>query len=461
MGISLDGLSSGLDTTSLIAKLMQAEAQPQALLKSQVTTVGNKITAFQNLNSKLAALATLAGSAAKAGALEVYTATSSSTAVTAATSAGASTGELQVVVSALAQSQVGVSAAMATWPSPPTITIVGHSGTPVEITPASGSIDDVVSAINSSSAGVRASKVASGTDPITGDKLYRIQFSSIASGADSAFSVYQGSAADVAASTATNVLTAPGAAVIKTAQDAKVTLWAGTAAEQVIDSATNTFSDLLPGLSVTVSAVSTAPVTIGISRDTNQVSGLASKLVDTLNGIFSYISAQSTSASTAAAGGTTTVKSGVFGGDSTVRTVNDRVLTAATAPVNGHSPSEYGINITRDGTIVFDADKFTAALTADPTTVNAAISTIATRVAAAATDASDKYTGSITTKITGGQSQVKTLNSQIDAWDIRLASKQKTLESTYSSMEVMMNKLKSQQSNIMSQLAGLSTSTGN
>jgi flagellar hook-associated protein 2 len=458
MGISLDGLSSGLDTTTLITTLMTAEAQPQTLLKNQVTSTNTEITALQSLNTRIAALADTATAQAKPGALDVYTASSSSTAVTATTSAGASAGELQVIVSALARNQVGVSAAMAQWPSPSTVTIVGHDGTKTEITPASNSLDDVVTAINASSAGVTASKVASGTDG-SGNPVYRLQFSSKSSGAAGSFSVYQGSAADVTAGTATDVLAAPGAAIVKTAQDASVTLWAGSAAEQTITSATNTFKDLLPGVQITVSAVTTDAATVTVARDTATASKNASAFVDSLNSIFTTISNQSATTTTTNADGTTAITAGVFTGDSTIRDINSKLMDAATSPINGHSPSEYGIVITSTGLITFDADKFAAAFAADPTTVNAALATISQRVADAATTASDKYTGVLTQKITGDQSTVTALNKQISDWDIRLASKKDTLEKTYSAMEVTLSNLKAQQANLTSQLASLTTST--
>ncbi len=460
MGISLDGLSSGLDTTALITELMTAEAQPQTLLKNQVTSTNTEITALQSLNTKISSLADLATANAKPGALDVYAATSSSTAVTATTSTGASAGELQVIVSALARNQVGVSAALAAWPTPATVTIVGHDGTKTEITPASNSLDDVAKAINASAAGVTATKVASGTDG-SGNPLYRLQFSSKSTGVAGSFSVYQGTAADVAAGTATDVLAAPGAAIVKTAQDASITLWAGSSAQQTITSSTNTFKDLLPGVQVTVSATTTDPATLTIARDVNAVSTTASKFVDSLNSIFTSIANQSATSVGTNADGTTSVTAGVFTGDSTIRDINSKLMTAATSPINGHSPSEYGISVTSTGTITFDSAKFQAALAADPTTVNAALQTIAQRVADVATTASDKYTGTLTNKITGDQSTVTALNKQISDWDLRLASKKDTLQKTYSAMEVTLSNLKAQQANLTSQLASLTTTSSN
>jgi flagellar hook-associated protein 2 len=458
MGISLDGLSSGLDTTSLITQLMTAEAAPQALLKAQVTRTTTVITALQGLNSRMATLADTATTAAKAGSLDLYSATSSSTALSVAVATGASAGELQVVVSALAQRQVGVSAAMSAWPSPSTITIVGHSGTPLEITPASNSLDDVASAINSSTAGVTATKVAAGVDG-SGNALYRLQFSSRATGADASFRIYQGTAAD--ASDATDVLKAPGSAVIKTAQDASVILWKGTSAEQVITSPSNTFTDLLPGVTVTVSAVSVDPVNIAVSRDDSKITAVAKGLVDGISSAFVLIAAQTAVSTTTDASGKTTTAAGVFAGDGNIRDIRQKTLDAANAPIDGHSPSEYGIVLSRTGTITFDPDKFAAALSTDPTTVMAAVQTIATRLAAAATAASDKYTGTLTNAIIGDQSQVKELGDQVSAWDIRLASRKSTLQRTYSAMEVLLSNMKAQSSALTAQLSGLSTtSTG-
>ena len=458
MGISLDGLSSGLDTTSLITQLMTAEAAPQNLLKTQVTTSNTMISALQGLNTRMATLADSATAAAKVGSLDLYSATSSSPALTVAVATGASAGELQVVVSALAQSQVGVSAAMAAWPSPSTITIVGHSGTPLEITPASNSLDDVASAINSSTAGVTATKVASGVDG-SGTKLYRLQFSSKTSGAASSFTIYQGSAADVAGGTATNVLTAPGSATIKIAQDASVTLWKGTSAEQVITSSSNTFTDLLPGISITASAVAAGPVNIAVTRDDTKIAAVAKGLVDSISSAFVLIAAQTAVSTTTDASGKSTTSAGVFAGDSNIRDIRQKTLDAASAPINGHSPSEYGIVLTRTGTITFDPDKFAAALVADPTTVMAAVQTIATRIATVATAASDKYDGALTNQIRGDQSQVKNLGDQISAWDVRLASRKSTLQRTYSAMEVLLSNMKAQSAALTSQLSSLSTST--
>ena len=74
-----------------------------------------------------------------------------------------------------------------------------------------------------------------------------------------------------------------------------------------------------------------------------------------------------------------------------------------------------------------------------------------------ASTASDKYTGSITTAITGQQSVVKDLNAQIDSWTDRLAQRRATLQAQYSALETSLSSLQSQSAWLTSQLATLSS----
>jgi len=91
--------------------------------------------------------------------------------------------------------------------------------------------------------------------------------------------------------------------------------------------------------------------------------------------------------------------------------------------------------------------------------VKAVVQTIAGRVADAATATSDKYDGTITTKIAGEQKTVKGLNYQITDWDSRLADRRSTLEKTYANLEVQLQQLQSQSSWLTGQLASLSSSS--
>lgn len=432
MGISLDGLASGLDTTALIGSLMQVEAIPQTQLKNKSYEIQTMVSALQGLNSKVAALATQATAAAKPGALDVYAASLSSDKVTATTTAAAKAGSIDFTVTKLAQTQVTVTDKVVGWPyTTMTITSGGQSYT---VTPLTSSLDDVVSSVNAAGAGVVASKVA------VGGGEFRLQFAATKPGDAGAFTISD-----------------PGTAFtnVKAAQDAEIELWPGTGAAQVVKSPTNTFADLLPGVSITAKEVSAAPVTLTVARDDAGITKLASDLIAGLNGVFSLVASKS---AVSGAGGTATT-AGVFAGDSTIRAMNQTLLSAASLPVGNpaRSPSEIGISITKTGTMEFDDKKFAAALAADPAGVQAKVQEIATRLAAAATTASDKYTGTLTTKITGQQSEVRDLADRISDWDTRLESRKATLQRTYSGLEVALSNMKAQQAWLSSQLAGLSS----
>lgn len=456
MSMAIDGLVSGLKTTDLINSLMQAEAVPQTLLKNKVTDSTNFITAMQALNSKMAALADSAAKLALPTGTDLHTVSSSSTAVTATAGAGAVDGTIDFTVDRLAQSQVMVTGPLTQWPDqPPTLTFVAADGTMKQVTASSSSLADVAAAINKAGVGVSATQVAAGLDPATGQQLYRLQLSSTKTGAAAAFTAYRGAPADVTAGTATNLLSDAGAAQVRQAQDAQLTLWAGTGAAQTVTSATNTFADVLPGVTVTATAQSTTPVTLTVARDDKSISDAAKSLVGSVNDILNYISAkQAVSTSTDTAGGTV-VTAGVFTGESVTRDVNQKMVDSIIAPIDGISPSTYGISITRDGAVTFDPDAFSKAMAADPDTVKAAVATIAQRVADAAKGASDTYSGSISLKIQGEQATVKSLNDQITDWDTRLSDRRSSLEKTYANLEVQLQQLQSQSSWLTGQLSSL------
>ncbi|MFF1876469.1 flagellar filament capping protein FliD [Leifsonia sp. NPDC058230] len=460
MGMAVDGLISGLDTTSLINSLMQAEAIPQTLLKNKVSDSTTYISAMQALNTKIAALADLATTTSKPAGVDLHTATSSSTSVVATATTGATDGTLDFTVDKLAQAQVTVSAPLTQWPDqPPVLTFVAADGTTTQVTAASSSLADVAAAINKAGVGVSATRVSAGLDPSTGQQQYRLQLSSTTTGAAGSFTAYRGTPAQVTAGTATDLLSEPGAAQVRAAQDAQVTLWAGTGAAQTVTSSTNTFADLLPGVSLTVSAASSAPVTLTVARSDSAISDVANSLVSGLNDIFTYINQKNAVTTSTDTAGGTVVSSGPFTGDSTVRDATQKLASAVSTPINGLSPSTYGISMTSDGQITFDKDKFAAALAADPEKAKAALQTVASRVADAANVVSDKYDGTITSKIAGEQSTVKGLNNQITDWDTRLADRRSTLEKTYANLEVQLQQLQSQSSWLTGQLAGLSTSS--
>jgi len=447
----LPGLGSGYPTTELIADLMAIDRNSQTLIKNKVTSNTTTVTALQALNTKIAALGVLAAKLDKSSELDNLTAANSSPGATATVGIGASAGQIDVVVNAIAKSQATVTGAKTEWAGS-VITITGATGTAVELTAASNSLDDIITAVNASPTGVTATKVSAGVDG-AGIPQFRLQFSGKETGAANAFTVREGTAA-----AGTDVLTQPGAAAVRVASDASVTLFAGSAAEQVVTSKSNTFAELLPGVAVTVSAVSAAPVTITITRNAEKTSDAAKGLVAAINDAIAFITARTVTTPGVDADGNAYTAGGAFTGDRTVRDVTQKVLDAASAPIGGISPSTYGISITKTGTMEFDAEKFAAALAKDPAKTQAAVAEIATRLVAATDAISNKTTGTVTTKIIGQESTIKSLQEEVGKWDDRLEKRQANLERYYTAFEVSMGKLNAQMTWLTDQVNALNAS---
>src|SRR3954451_12493085 len=174
-GLGIDGLASGLDTTSIINPLMTLEARPQTVLKTTLSTTSAFLTDLRALNTAVSTIAGTAKTAATATSLAVFKTASSATSVTATARNSALPGSLTFTVDQTAQRQITVSAAMTSWSTtPPALTLKNADGTTTSVTGASNSIADVASAINSENKGVTATVVASGADS-GGAKLYRLQ----------------------------------------------------------------------------------------------------------------------------------------------------------------------------------------------------------------------------------------------------------------------------------------------
>lgn len=441
MGISLPGLASGIDSAAIIEATMAVERLPQKQLQDKVASTTGYTSILKTINGQIADLQTSASANTKPGALDVFTATSSSAAVKVTAGEGASAGDLDVTVDSVASRHTVVTAPMSSWSEAPPVLTFTRGGEEIVVTADSESLDDVVKAVNGSDAGVTATKISAG------DGTFRLQFTSKETGAAQEFDVKNSAGSIFGA----------GSATIKQGADAAITLFAGTAAEQKITSASNTFDGVLPGVSITTEAVTSAPVGVTVAKDEAAVAGKAEKLVDSLNGIFGYIKLKSSVSTTTGADGKPTVTSGALTSDSMIRSVNQAIMDSATAPVNGRSPSEIGIEITKTGSIEFNAEKFSAAMAADPKGTEEMLTAISARVAGAAKTASDKYDGTITSKINGQDAVLRTLNDQITTWDSRLAKREESLAMLYARLEVSMSNLNSMMASLTSSLASLPT----
>ena len=91
MGLSFDGLASGLDTTAIIDALMDVEAIPRTLLSAKSDDRRVVITQLQSLNTALQKLLSTAKDATGATALAQVKTSSSDPSVSVAARPGAAT----------------------------------------------------------------------------------------------------------------------------------------------------------------------------------------------------------------------------------------------------------------------------------------------------------------------------------------------------------------------------------
>ncbi len=440
MTASISGLVSGLDTASIIDQLMQLETVPQDKLKSNLSTEQTTLKNLQALNAKVAALTSQAQALAAGTGWGSLTATSSSAAVTVKTTTGTTSGSFTLTVGQTATAHSLTFAATAAGSD-----VVVSGGTSVSLTQngvtqtldtGNGTLDGLVTALNGPGTGISAAKVR------LDDGSYRLVVNATQTGAAAAFTL-----------TNTDGSALLGGATVAAGQDAAITLGADT-----IHSATNTFTGVIPGvdLTVTSAAVGTS-VDVRVAKDSASVTASVKSLVDSVNATLTQIDALT-------GYDATTKTAGPLAGDAGVRSLRNELLNAI-YPADGTSIADVGIQTDRFGKLVFNQDTFTAAYAADPARVTAKFTSgttagFAARVAAVADTASNKYTGTITSAITGRGTSITRIQASIDDWDQRLALRRTTLQQTFTALETALSKMNSQSSWLTSQLGALGNSQG-
>ncbi|RBY79622.1 hypothetical protein DQ238_10565 [Geodermatophilus sp. TF02-6] len=434
------GLISGLDTASLIDQLIAVERNPQTLLKNKLTEAKADAAAYRAVNTKFDALRSAAEALTKAPTWGAAKATSSSASVVATAATGATTGSLTFTVDSLAARHTVVG--RASWTAPTadlTLTITDGDGdrTPVDVTIGAGaSLADAVKAINAADAGVTATMVGSADG-------YRLQLTATTPGTDGVFTVSDGT----------------GFAVLSQGTDAKLTVGSGDYTFSAT-STTNTFSGLVPGVTLTVTAASEEPVTVDVASDPEAITTAVQKLVTAANDALSSIRTQT---------GTATGSTAALKGDSTLRGLANEVLRAVADAIGDEdSAAQVGIQLDRYGSVVFDATAFTEALTADPTlarrlvdgtgTGTSAVPGVARRLLAVAEEASRSTTGVLVLKAASEDEQASDLQLRIEDWDRRLELRRTTLTAQFTAMETALSSLQNQSSWLASQLKSLPSS---
>lgn len=479
--MSIDGLITGLNTSEIIAQLLKIEAVPQTALKNKVAEHNKAISAYQAVNTKMAALLTAAKAVNDPKTWTAMKATASSDVVAVTAAPGADVGELTFKVDRLAAAHTVIfSGRVSSLTDPETAPVISGNtievlltdGTTKTVTPVDASLYAVVKAINETeNAAYRAAaiQVAPGQ--------YTLQLTATESGANSTF-------AAAAGSYVLGGLDGLGTGTVTTqGTDAQITV--GSTATFTVTSHSNTFEDVLPGVTITLLKAQSAtdsPVTVSIAPDREAIAAKVQAMYEAANVALGELKTQGAAQNGA-------IPAGTLSGDAAIRQLIHDILSAVAGGAGEHgSYSKVGIELDRWGNLTFDKEKFMNALAADPAGTRAlfdayenvpggratelfepghdiayglarkleTIARNATEGIALPTDPIDKpKEGLIAGLIKRRNEFISSLNEQIDKWDLRLAAREAALQRQFAAMEVALSRLHSQSTWLAGQIATL------
>ena len=391
--ITIGGIVSGLDTTSIIDKLVAVQGNQQTLLKNQQSAQSDAVSAYSTMLSSVGSLVTQMQSLSNTGSWATTSATSSSSSVT-ATATGSVANSLSFDVTKVAAAHTlisngSVNSTGATITTGSTIALNKSDGSSTNINVGTGSLSEVVSAINSANAGITASAVQ------TSPGNYRLQVAATKTGESSSFTL----------SGLTGFTGGSGPDPMKTlvtGADASITV--GGAGGYTVTSSTNTFSDVAQGLSFTVGKVETG-VTVSSSVDTTKVTDQISAAVTNVNNLLSSIA-------TNTAYDASTKKGGPLLGDGTVRNLQQQILNTV-AGMNAP-----GLSVTSSGQLQFDKTSFDTAFKTDPAGTMASYGATSSFSATSGVAASASYTNATSATKAGTYDIKVTSQAKAEQWQV-------------------------------------------
>ncbi|MBI3581487.1 MAG: flagellar filament capping protein FliD [Nitrospinae bacterium] len=385
-----------MDTSGIINQLMALETQPIAALQNQQTTNNNKQAAWLSLTTMLNTLQN-AAQAIENPATFMGTTASFTNGVAGNPSilnlnatANIAPGSHGITVGALAQQQetVGAQGYSSTTTAISGLTSLAITNTASGKTTAFNqtTLEGLQSAINAANIGVRATVVntaASGATP-----NYVMQLAAANSGAVNAFTVSTNGSASGAktgtldfANSASEATSLGGSSAYASAVDAALTVDGIS-----IKRSSNNITDIIPGLSMSLTALGSG--TINLSNDVATTVKNITNFVAAYDSVTSFINAQETYDPTAA------TQPPLFA-DSTLQTIQTTLQGVFSGAGTGigntsnayGSMSDVGINTNyfQGNTITVDTNALTQALQANPTALQNLFTPSASGTGAAST----------------------------------------------------------------------------
>ena len=428
---TVDGIATGFNTTQMVASLMAAERVPQNQLRGQKSLLSRQQSAYSDLKSLYSKVSDRLETINNSDTWQRRTATSSDTKVAATATGDAAVGQFTFTVD-----QTAAAHAVYTADTVSADDIVSDTGTYAGMT-----ATEAVAAINNDGT-LDTSAALIQTAP--GE--YRIQLSTKSTGADSTVGV-DASEFDRLTS---------GFTTLATGRDAQISVSGDN--PLVITSNTNTFDDVMPGLDITVTEPSTDAVTVSVTEDVDSLADDMAAMFDDLIGVLNKVdSLTKTNANT----------SSLLSSASVLRRSENNLRNAVFNEVSSSTLSTAslaGVDISREGTISFDKQKFIDAYNDDPQAVkdlffsdDTTQETVFSRLDTELEAATNFTSGYLSTSEDAVEQRVRDIDDQIAAWDIRLDKREANYRRTFTSLETALSELQQQSSWLSSQIASLPT----
>ncbi|NNL67818.1 MAG: flagellar filament capping protein FliD [Myxococcales bacterium] len=455
MGLRVGGLVSGLDTAALVDSLLTLERRPLDQALRRKADIELEQSLFRELNTKLLGLRDAAAGLDNLNPglsgpsfdeeLFSFVATSSDEGVLFATADGnASVGSNDVTVSSLASTGRQVSASFATETE-----IIANGGDSVTIQVGGQSVEVTVGGGGTSLVGLRA--LINENPDLVGLVRANILFDGtghrlIVEG------VATGVANDVTVST-----TFPGsgggsfidAGLSSSATDAEIVAFGVP-----VTRASNTISDVIPGVTMNLRATSALPVQVQVERDDAAIAEKVQAFVDAYNEIIDFANEQSSIDAASE-------RAGPLSGDSTLRgiqlTVQRNIVQNFAFPNNPLSSlGQIGVNVDSEGRLALDAEALAAALDADPRSVRQLLSGdgtndgIASGLARSLDPITEPTEGVLAAREDGFEDRLKSIDRQVERIELRLEKREELLVAQFTRMESTLARLQGQGNSLAS-----------
>jgi flagellar hook-associated protein 2 len=451
MGISVGGLATGLDTDTIVAQLMAVERKPVTTLETRKVKFEALAAAFKDLNTRLTSLTSRTDAVKDPATFFGRSVTSSDdTVATATAGSGTVRGTFTLTATALAKGSIAAAGVTKSALSDIVASVddnfqfkLGATGTVVSVAVTSTTtLDQLVAGINDANAGVRATTVNVGT---AAAPAYKLTITSNTTGAANDIVIVN----DPTTLTITNTQAAADAAFTVTGLGA-------------FTRASNTFSDVLEGVTITLKKDS-GSTDLAIAYDKTATQSKVQSLIDAYNDVIRVIDGQ-TKPITDADG---TVQGGAFSGDAVPRLLRASVASAIGSTVSGTFGrlADVGITTQKDGTLALDAARFQKALEDNPVAVSTLIAGTTTQdgiadlLGARVAAATKAVTGTIAARQDGITASIKAIQKQIDSATARLEIKERALRARFASLEETIARTQRTGNALLSQLAALPGST--